>query len=159
MWLFALVLLATATAAAQEPEEWFSHKRHAVLNLPCTYCHATAEKALRAGMPAAGKCQQCHKAMPESTPVLKRLRRLAPAAKPFHAQYDNLPDYVNFSHARHARGRIGCAVCHGKVTEQAQTEPANALNMKACVDCHISRGAKTECRLCHTVVQGGGSVR
>jgi hypothetical protein len=108
-----------------------------------------AERAARAGMPAAGRCLQCHKAMPESTPALRKLLGLAPTSRPFQAQYDNLPDYVIFSHAVHARGKIGCTVCHGKVTEQEQTEPANALNMKACFDCHEARGARTGCRLCH----------
>ena len=86
MRLFGLVLLVVAAAAAEEPEEWFSHKRHAVLKLPCTYCHGRAEKDARAGMPAAGRCLQCHKAMPETSPVLKQLRTLSPAAKPFQPQ-------------------------------------------------------------------------
>src|SRR6266542_643139 len=153
MRLVGLVLLAAAAAAAEEPDEWFSHRRHAVLNLPCTYCHATAERAVRAGMPAAGRCLQCHKAMPQTSAVLQRLRKLSPAARPFQAQYDNLPDYVIFSHARHARAKIACAVCHGNVTEQERTEPANALNMKACVDCHQAKGARTRCRLCHRLGQ------
>jgi Cytochrome c7 and related cytochrome c len=158
MRVVGLMLLVAAAATSEEPEEWFSHRRHAALNLPCTYCHTTAAKAMRAGMPVAGRCLQCHAGMPETTPVLKRLRKLSPAARPFQAQYDNLPEYVIFSHARHARAKIACEVCHGKVAEQEQTQPANALNMKACVDCHQARGAKTACRLCHRVVEGGGAV-
>jgi Cytochrome c7 and related cytochrome c len=150
-----LVLVLWMAARADEPDEWFSHQRHAGLKLPCTHCHSTAHKGARAGMPAAGKCLECHQAMAETTPVLKRLRQLPPTAYPFHAQYDNLPDYVIFSHVRHARAKIRCEACHGNVTEQAQTEPANALNMKACVDCHQAHAARTKCRSCHRVVQGG----
>ena len=154
MKLAGLVLLLLAAAAhADEPDEWYSHKRHAALKLPCANCHATAEKESRAGMPAAGRCLECHQAMPETTPVLKALRKLSAGQRPFQAQYDNLPDYVIFSHAKHARGKVECAACHGNITEQERTEPANALNMKACMDCHAARGATTKCRLCHHVVR------
>ena len=158
MRLVPLLLLALAAAAGDEPEEWFSHKRHAAFELACTHCHASAERAARAGMPAAGRCLECHRSLPETTPALRRLRKLSPAARPFAPQYDNLPDYVIFSHARHARAKAGCAVCHGDVAAQDQTGPANALNMKACVDCHRERGASTACRLCHRVTADGGRL-
>ena len=148
-----LVAMTVPAAGGTEPEEWFNHKRHAALELPCAQCHTGAEKTRRAGMPVAGRCLLCHKAMTATSPALRRLRKLSAAARPFRAQYDNLPDYVIFSHAWHARAKIGCAVCHGKVNEQEQTEPANALNMKACVDCHQAHGAKTACRLCHNLGQ------
>jgi hypothetical protein len=150
-----MLLLAASVfvRADDEPEEWFNHKRHAALKLECAYCHATAEKSIRAGMPAAGRCLLCHKTMPQTSPVLKRLGKLAEEARPFHAEYDNLPDYVIFSHARHARAKLGCAECHGNVWTQERTEPARALNMKACVDCHKSHQAKVVCVLCHELGQ------
>jgi len=148
-----LVAASVFARADDEPEEWFNHKRHAALKLECTYCHATAEKSIRAGMPAAGRCLLCHKTMPQTSPVLKRLGKLAEEARPFHAEYDNLPDYVIFSHARHARTKLGCAGCHGNVWTQERTEPARALNMKACVDCHKSHQAKVVCVLCHELGQ------
>ena len=77
--------------------------------------------------------------------------KLQPNARPFEAEYDNLPDYVRFSHARHARRKIGCPECHGDVTRQDETEPANALNMKACVDCHEQRKATVACGVCHSI--------
>src|SRR5438132_9192998 len=109
-----LLLVAVAAAAGgDEPDEWFSHKRHAALELQCTHCHAGAEKTRRAGMPAAGRCLLCHKAMAQTSPVLQRLRKLSATARPFRAQYDNLPEYVIFSHMRHAQAKIGCGACHG----------------------------------------------
>lgn len=139
MKLLAGLLVIGAVCA--EPAVWFSHKRHAPLGMACTSCHGGAEKSGRAGMPAAARCLLCHKA------TLK----LAPNARPFQAEYDNLPDYVRFSHGRHARGKIGCAECHGDVNTQEQTEPARALNMKACVDCHAQHGAKVACGVCHSI--------
>jgi len=146
-----LVFVMAAWAGDADPEIWFSHKRHAALKLECTYCHAGAKKAMRAGMPAAGRCLLCHKSMPASSTALKRLVRLPAAARPFKAEYDNLPDYVRFSHAKHARGKTGCAECHGDMSQQEQTEPANALNMKACVDCHTLHKATTACGVCHSI--------
>ena len=141
MWRsLAAVALWTAAVWAEAPPV-FSHKLHAPIGLACTSCHAGAEKAARAGMPPASRCLFCHKG------TLK----LAANARPFKAEYDNLPDYVRFSHARHARGKVGCAECHGEVSRQDETEPANALNMKACVDCHTARKATVACGACHSI--------
>jgi len=134
-------LLVIIAARADPVELWFSHKRHAPIGMECTSDHAGAEKSARAGMPAAARCLVCHKG------TLK----LAPGVRPFQAEYDNLPDYVRFSHARHARGKIGCPECHGDVKAQEQTEPAQALNMKACIDCHTRHAAKVVCGVCHSI--------
>jgi hypothetical protein len=71
--------------------------------------------------------------------------------RPFQAEYDNLPDYVRFSHARHARGKVGCVECHGEVSRQDETEPANSLNMPACIACHEQRKVTVACGVCHSV--------
>jgi Cytochrome c3 len=134
-------LLAISGICAAPAQVWFSHKRHAPIGMACTSCHTGGEKSGRAGMPAAARCLNCHKG------TLK----LAAKVRRFQAEYDNLPEYVRFSHARHARGKIGCAECHGDVTVQEQTEPARALNMKACVDCHTRHGAKIACGVCHSI--------
>jgi hypothetical protein len=136
----ATVVLWLAVMRAEAPP-WFSHKLHAPIRLACTSCHAGAERLPRAGMPRAARCLTCH----------KTTLKLQPNARPFEAEYDNLPDYVRFSHARHARAKIGCAECHGDVTRQDQTEPANALNMKACMDCHTERKATVACGVCHSI--------
>jgi hypothetical protein len=133
-------LLWVAIACAETPP-WFSHKLHAPIGLACTSCHAGAEKAARAGMPPASRCLSCHQGT----------FKLAPDSRPFQAEYDNLPDYVRFSHARHARGKVGCAECHGDVTRHDETEPANALNMNACMECHTRRKASVACGVCHKV--------
>lgn len=133
MKLAAVCLLLSAAGP------WFSHKRHAPLKLECMSCHAGAQKSVRAGMPPAARCHACHQAM-----VLRR---------PFQAEYDNLPDYVIFSHGRHAQAKIECAACHGDVTRQDQPGPSSALNMKACVDCHKAHNAKVACNLCHELGQ------
>jgi len=132
-----LVAVATAYAAGQVP--WFSHKQHAPLHLSCVSCHQTAQKSMRAGMPAASRCLACHK-FQFSSP------------RPFEAEYDNLPDYVIFSHVAHSRAKVDCDACHGKVNQQDRTEPAQTLNMPACLKCHEARSARTNCKLCHKLM-------
>jgi hypothetical protein len=138
--ILGVALLWMAAMRAEEPP-WFSHKLHAPIGMACTSCHTNAEKAKRAGMPSAARCLTCHK------DVLK----LAPGSRPFKAEYDTLPDYVRFSHARHVRRKIACIECHGDVTKQDETEPANAMNMKACMDCHTRHKAAVACGVCHSV--------
>ena len=135
----ATLLLAAAIACAGGAVPWFSHKQHAGLDLACLSCHQTAQKSVRAGMPAASRCLTCH-----------RFKFSSP--RPFQAEYDNLPDYVIFSHAVHGRARVDCEACHGKVNGQDRTEPAQTLNMPACLKCHEARGARTNCKLCHKLM-------
>ena len=137
--LTAVVFWMAAMQAAEPP--WFSHRLHAPIKMACTSCHSGAEKASRAGMPAASRCLTCHKST----------MKLAPNARPFQPEYDNLPDYVRFSHAKHARGKVGCAECHGDVSLQDETGPANALNMHTCVECHTKWKATLACGICHSI--------
>ena len=136
----AAILLWTAVMRAESPP-WFSHKLHAPIALVCTSCHAGAQKTARAGMPPASRCLTCHKGT----------MKLRANARPFRPEFDNLPDYVRFSHVRHARGKVGCTDCHGAVNNEEQTGPANALNMKACVDCHTERKVTVACGVCHSI--------
>src|SRR5262249_47929032 len=133
-------LIFMAALRADEPP-WFSHKLHAPIGLACTSCHPGGEEAGRAGMPPASRCLAGH----------KDTLKLRPNARAVQAEDDNIPDYVGFSHARHARGKIKCVECHGEVNTQEQTGPANALNMKTCMDCHTARKATLACGVCHSV--------
>src|SRR5579883_1530299 len=136
--LIAALLTLASAQAAELP--WFSHKQHAPVAKVCTSCHAGAEKSARAGMPSGARCLTCHKGQ----------FQLAATAR-FQSEYDNLPDYVRFSHVKHARGKVPCSECHGEVTLQDQTEPAKALNMKTCMDCHTKWKATVACGVCHSI--------
>ena len=111
----------------------FSHTRHAPLHLKCVSCHAGAESSERATFPDAQKCQGCHAALEIRPP------------KPVYV----LPDFVFFSHAKHAAAKVGCETCHGDVWRQDPTTPFLAMKMKACVDCHKTNKAAVACNLCH----------
>jgi Cytochrome c7 and related cytochrome c len=75
-----------------------------------------------------------------------------PSVKPTKPVYV-LPDFVFFSHAKHAAAKIGCDRCHGDVWQQAVIRPVLAMKMSACVDCHKARQATVVCTKCHELSQ------
>jgi hypothetical protein len=111
----------------------FNHKRHVTLKLPCTYCHAGALTKERAGFPAVKTCQGCHPSI-DAKPL------------PAHHVY-TVPDFVFFSHAKHAAANINCAACHGNMTKGVK------MNMMWCVTCHKSSTAPVTCTVCHELSQ------
>lgn len=132
--LFCLTLLA---ALAGEPA--FSHKRHAKVNLACTFCHKGAATAERAGFPAWKTCHTCHTEKEEQPIPSQRVYRL--------------PDFVFFSHARHTTAKVACAACHGDVKAQAKLEPNLSTRMATCVGCHKENQATAACNACHELGQ------
>lgn len=85
-------------------------------------------------MPPLARCQVCH----------PRTALAEPAARIY-----KLPDFVNFSHARHT---ANCSVCHGAVYVR-DIQPVLPMTMKACVDCHRARRASVSCTVCHELNQ------
>src|SRR5258708_30932276 len=96
-----LVILLAANIAKAE----FTHKRHAELNLKCTFCHKGAETAERATFPGWKTCNSCHAEWSEQAIPSRRVYKV--------------PDFVFFSHGRHAAGDVACAACPGAVEPQA----------------------------------------
>jgi hypothetical protein len=104
----------------------FNHKAHASLKLKCTYCHKPAEKADRA------QCRTCHVDLSE--------RMMPPEAA------KELPEFVFFSHAKHAAANVDCVKCHGNAEKRE-------FKMKWCLDCHKQTKAATTCNTCHELGQ------
>lgn len=133
----------------------FNHQRHASLKLPCTDCHAAAETGERAGFPAVEKCVTCHQTPATGNTASQQLAAASPFEKiaPTTLVY-RLPDFVFFSHGRHAAANVGCASCHGNVWHQAViTKPAIPMEMKTCVACHKAQKARVACTTCHELSQ------
>jgi len=133
-----LLLLAAIAAHGAEPAP-FSHKTHAGVNLACTFCHKTAATAERATFPAFSTCKTCHVEKAEQPLPSQRVYRL--------------PDFVFFSHGRHAAAKVECAACHGDVKAQAKIEVHRSTKMAACVDCHKEHKATVVCNACHELGQ------
>jgi c(7)-type cytochrome triheme protein len=64
-----------------------------------------------------------------------------------------LPEFVFFSHGKHAGAKVECKSCHGDISQQAVVQLAQPLKMKWCIDCHKQQKASTSCTLCHELGQ------
>jgi quinoprotein glucose dehydrogenase len=132
----------------------FSHRAHAAAKMKCLDCHAGAAKQARATLPAAARCMTCHRAVKQSSPELAKVREAALGKKeiPWVRVYRN-PDFVFFSHERHARARVECAECHGPVEKRDVLMKEVSTSMTACMSCHAARGARNDCSACHELGQ------
>ena len=102
-------------------------------------CHEGATTADLAGFPAMKQCHVCHVDM---------AARKIPSRRVYE-----VPDFVFFSHARHASAKIECANCHGDVALQEVVFARQPVSMKGCVDCHKSYKAAVRCNTCHELGQ------
>src|SRR5688500_12315848 len=134
----ALIFLCLLLIRAS-PEPAFSHKDHAALNLQSTFCHKTSTTAARPTFPGWKTCHRCHSEKAEQPIPSRRVYKL--------------PDFVFFSHARHATAKIECAACHGDLKAQAKVELHRSTKMAACVDCHKESKATIVCNACHELGQ------
>jgi hypothetical protein len=102
-------------------------------------------KGARAGFPQFAQCRTCHTA--DSKISLTEEVRI-PARRVYR-----IPDYVLFSHARHAAAKVDCARCHGPVEARDVLTVEVEHTMKACVDCHKETKATIACAACHELGQ------
>lgn len=157
--LFALAVM-THPAQGQPPGSGasvpfnFSHKKHAATRVPCEFCHETAQTGVKATFPAEQKCMVCHRSVKTDSEAIKQLAAIAPDSRvvPEKPLY-KLPEFVYFSHARHAGAKIECAQCHGDVFSMDVVELHLPMHMKACVDCHRASKAPAACTTCHESFQ------
>jgi hypothetical protein len=63
------------------------------------------------------------------------------------------PDFVFFSHKNHLKAGETCETCHGPVATREVLAKEVSTNMTACMNCHVQRGATTECFFCHELGQ------
>lgn len=124
------------------------------MKLKCTYCHENAERAERAGLPAAERCMTCHSEVLKESEPIRVLASQAKDSKPYSPQRVNrIPDFVFFSHARHKKAAVDCAECHGPVYVEDARQAFLPATMKTCVDCHKTRKASVSCTICHELNQ------
>lgn len=131
----------------------FDHKLHMDRRMACVDCHPGAEEHERAGLPGRARCMQCHSSIATESPAVRRLAALPEGARiPWERVY-RTADFVFFSHAEHAEAEVGCSACHGPVAERSVLNQELSTSMVACMNCHVQRGASTECYLCHDLGQ------
>ena len=116
----------------------YSHKLHAGdLGMDCRYCHNFVEVSQEANIPPTQTCMNCH------TLILPESQKLAPVrdswatGKPLEwIRIHKLPEYSYFDHSAHLRAGVGCASCHGNVSEMEVVQQVQPLSMGWCLDCH-----------------------
>ena len=150
-----LAVAAVSGDGIQQPIP-FPHDVHAGTNqIPCMYCHSTAEVSVDAGIPAVEVCAGCH--LPGGVPMVaadspgvQLLARYwnANQAIPWVRIYD-LPDHAHFPHMMHVNADIECQECHGPVETMAEIEQVPSLRMGWCLQCHQERNVRTDCTVCH----------
>lgn len=141
----------------------FPHDVHAgTLEIPCMYCHNSADRSPDAGIPSMQTCAGCH--LPTGSLLFKReseeLQKLQAywdqqLAVPW-VQIYRVPSHVRFPHNMHVSAGLECQQCHGPVQEMAEIEVAPTPDLKGtpltmgwCINCHREREARIDCTVCH----------
>jgi hypothetical protein len=158
----ALALLPVAVAAgcrgykpADPPEQpiAFYHNVHAGQNqIPCAYCHYTADRSVDAGIPSVQLCVGCHVPGSSAPTALRGQAQLAfPKVKDngrdsaWYNEGQKLVNYwkngegipwVRIHHYTHVNVGLQCQTCHGPVQEMEEMYQFSSLRMGWCIDCH-----------------------
>ena len=147
---------ATAGNTVEQPIP-FPHDIHAGTNqIPCMYCHFSADRSVDAGIPAVEVCAGCH--IPGGIPMVAAdspgVRTLTTYWNegrqiPWVRIYD-LADHAHFPHMVHVNAEdLACQDCHGEVQAMAEIELQQDLTMGWCLECHREREVRTDCTVCH----------
>jgi hypothetical protein len=135
----------------------FPHDVHAGTNqIPCLYCHSSADVSVDAGIPAMEVCAGCH--IPGGVPMVaadsagvRELTRYWQAGRriPWIRIHD-IPDHAHFPHMVHVKAEdLECQECHGEVEAMVVVEKQQDLTMGWCLECHREREVRTDCTVCH----------
>ncbi|HEX6912349.1 MAG TPA: cytochrome c3 family protein [Longimicrobium sp.] len=167
----ALALLPVAVAAgcrgykpADPPQQpiAFYHDVHAGQNqIPCAYCHYTADRSVDAGIPSVQLCVGCHVPGSSAPTALRGQAQLAfPKVKdngrdsawyregqklvnywkngqgiPW-VRIHKIPEHAKFPHNTHVNVGLQCQTCHGPVQEMTEVYQFSSLRMGWCIECH-----------------------
>jgi len=152
LWLLGLIVVATPLllmAWARTPYRTgqgfpiaqpvaFDHRHHVRDDgIDCQYCHATADRAATAGLPATDVCLNCHNQIWSNSPLLAAVWTSHLTRRPIEwRRITWLPDFVFFNHRIHVTKGFGCETCHGRVDLMARVYQAKPMTMGWCLDCH-----------------------
>ncbi|MBI4409577.1 MAG: cytochrome c3 family protein, partial [Gemmatimonadetes bacterium] len=145
--LGGVALLALAAAGTVAAGAWpfrgavpqpiaFPHDLHAGKNqIPCMYCHYSADRSPDAGMPSVQVCAGCH--IPGGVPMVradqaevKKLIAYWERKEPIPwVRIHDVPDHVHFPHMRHVNAGLQCQECHGPVETMREIERVAPLRM------------------------------
>jgi len=126
----------------------FSHQQHAGdFEIPCLYCHGSAEYAAFAEVPGLDVCMNCHNMVGTESPYVQELKEHYEAGVPIPwVRVHVLPDFVHFNHRAHIAAGLACQTCHGPVEEMEVVYQWAPMTMGWCMDCHRNDDYVTEPR-------------
>lgn len=165
MTVAGMALAASSFAVSENKEEKlpapapsqpisFNHKQHVEVGMECRDCHADVDSKDQAGLPSVAFCMQCHEAVSTDSPEIKKLAELHKRGERIRwVRVYKVPAYVFFSHSTHIKARQKCDTCHGPVEERKVIAQEVSTSMTACIQCHKSMKASTDCFLCHQLGQ------
>ncbi|HYJ80213.1 MAG TPA: cytochrome c3 family protein [Longimicrobiaceae bacterium] len=137
----------------------FYHSVHAGENqIPCAYCHYSADRSVDAGIPAVQVCVGCHVPGSGAAGAVPAQAVLAFPTQQRNAQWNaeatrlvdfwkrgeaipwvrihKLPEHAKFPHFMHVNAGLQCQTCHGPVQEMEKVYQFSSLRMGWCIDCH-----------------------
>jgi hypothetical protein len=156
--VFTVMKGPLGTARGPEQPIAFPHDLHAGTNqIPCMYCHTSADRSVDAGIPSIQVCAGCHLAGGVTAPTfaadrpgVKQLAAYWNAKRPIPwVRIHDLPDHVHFPHLRHVKAGVACQECHGPVETMKEVRQESSLQMGWCLSCHKARKARVDCAVCH----------
>jgi hypothetical protein len=121
----------------QQPVQ-FSHKHHTGDDgIDCRYCHTSVETSASAGIPPTQTCMNCHSQIWSDSPYLEPVRASFRDNKPIEwERVHDLPEYAYFNHSIHIAKGVGCASCHGDISNMPAVYQTHTLQMEWCLSCH-----------------------
>jgi hypothetical protein len=136
----------------------FPHDLHAgpLNQIPCMYCHSSADRSVDAGIPSVQVCAGCH--MPAGAPLfradslgIKQLTVYWNEKRPIPwVRVYKIADHAHFPHMRHVKVvDLLCQDCHGPVETMRTIQVNQNLYMGWCINCHRQRQVRTDCAVCH----------
>jgi len=116
----------------------YSHKVHVGdLGMDCRFCHTGVEYSPVAMIPPTKTCMNCHNMIKADSENLKLIRESQQNKTPVQwVRVHKSPDYVYFDHSAHITVGVGCASCHGNISEMEVVFQAKPLSMGWCLNCH-----------------------
>jgi hypothetical protein len=151
-WVKLCVLLAVTVAGRAQQPVAFPHNTHMKLGLSCIDCHTGADTHAEAGIPSVTKCMLCHAKLGRDKPEVKKVIAYAnqKVEIPWQRVYEFTPAaHVKFKHAQHYQAGVGCATCHGDLTQATVAVKLVNHNMGSCLACHRQKNGPEDCAACH----------
>lgn len=121
----------------------YSHAVHAgELQVPCMYCHYSAERGRYAGIPSGQICMNCHTQVLPDHPEIQKIKTSRDSGEPIAwKRVHKVPDHTFFDHSAHVAADVQCQTCHGDVQTMPRVGQFAPLTMGWCLDCHRSQPA------------------